>query len=222
MTYTGTGGGELRLVNIRFREAGTSALIPHDTAENLVPGPYSRIWYAVVTNSRFAMITEVEFLLTIQNRLNLEITMRTIQVIGMFYIRVLIHMMTLYQYSCAVIPGPPKSVIAIDSSANSLTLQACLSTSGTAPIFSAHFVVSGPGHTPFVHNITNDLFPGGVVEVEVGGLSPSTSYSVVVYATNAAGRGQNSVQESFSTRKSLTKNFVSVALIQKCHDLVLE
>lgn len=101
-----------------------------------------------------------------------------------------------------MVPGPPEDVRATDSSAFSLTLQARLSTIGTAPILSAHFVVSGPDSAPSSYNITEGLAPGGLVTIEVVELLHSTSYSVFVYATNAAGRGQNSMPVTFSTCKT--------------------
>ncbi len=98
-----------------------------------------------------------------------------------------------------VIPGPPENVNVISARSDSLTLQAHLSTIGTAPIHSVHFVVTGPDNTPLTYNLTEGLMVGSVVKMEVGQLSPDTSYGVVVYATNIAGRGQESPQMTFRT-----------------------
>lgn len=103
-----------------------------------------------------------------------------------------------------VVPGPPEDIHATaDSTAFSLTLQARLSTIGTAPILSAHFVVSGPDGTPSSYNITQHFVPGELVTVKVEGLQPTTAYSVLVYATNAAGRGGSSMPVTFTTCKRL-------------------
>lgn len=97
-------------------------------------------------------------------------------------------------------PGAPDDVQAIASSANSLTLQARLSSFGTAPFSSAHFVVSSdPNGTPFTINVTKELSPGEVVAAKAVGLQPSTTYLVLVYAANAAGRGQDSTQVKVTT-----------------------
>lgn len=99
----------------------------------------------------------------------------------------------------AVAPGIPENVSAINVTTNSLTLQARLSTTGTSPITAAHFVITDPSSTSTTHNITENLNIGGLVEVDAEGLSTGTSYSVVAYATNSAGRGQSSMKKSFST-----------------------
>lgn len=83
---------------------------------------------------------------------------------------------------------------------NSLRLQAQLSTEGTSPIASANFVISGPDGTASLHNVTESVFSGGLVQVDVTELSPGTTYSVQVYATNAAGSGQSSPEQDFKTR----------------------
>ena len=98
-----------------------------------------------------------------------------------------------------VVPGPPEDIRALTSTANSLTLQARLSTVGTAPIISVHFVLTPQTAPSSSYNATEDLSPGGLVTLEAGGLLPSTSYSVQVFAINAAGRGDSSMTVSFST-----------------------
>lgn len=97
-----------------------------------------------------------------------------------------------------MVPGIPENVSAINGTTNSFTLQARLSTTGTSPITTAHFVITGPS-TTMIHNVTDNLTIGGLVEVDVEELSTGTSYSVVVYATNSAGRGQSSLKRNFST-----------------------
>lgn len=99
-----------------------------------------------------------------------------------------------------MVPGAPDDVRATGSSATSLTLQARLSTVGTAPFTSAHFAVSDPDGILFtISNVTKELSPGEVVTVDVVGLQPSTTYSVLVYAANVAGRGQDSIPVTFTT-----------------------
>ena len=105
-----------------------------------------------------------------------------------------------------MVPGPPEKVTVISSSSNSLTLQTRLSTTGTAPLLSVHLVITGPGNTSSTINVTENIYPGGLVIFEVRGLSSATSYSVLCYATNAAGRGEDSpvnMEVSTSTYWSL-------------------
>ena len=97
-----------------------------------------------------------------------------------------------------MVPGIPENVSAINVTTNSFTLRARLSTIGTSPITAAHFVITGPSRA-IIRNVTENLYIGGLVEVDVEGLSTGTSYSVVAYATNSAGRGQSSMKKSFST-----------------------
>lgn len=98
-----------------------------------------------------------------------------------------------------VVPGAPDNITLVSSTPTSLTLQAHLSTIGTAPLVSVHFMLTRPDHTSFTYNLTKNLLLGDQVEIEVGDLSPDTSYMVLVYATNEAGRGQDSMEKSFIT-----------------------
>ncbi len=70
--YTGVGGGGLTLTDITFREKGTSdAWILHASDVDLIANPNpGQKWYGVITNSHFAAITDVEFLLTTRNTMN--------------------------------------------------------------------------------------------------------------------------------------------------------
>lgn len=108
-----------------------------------------------------------------------------------------------------VVPGAPENVVAIDVSSNSLRLQVNLSSIGTSPILAVSFLISGPDGFMIISNITENLNIGGPVEAYVNGLSPGTLYSVVVYATNAAGSGPTSVKQNFETCES-AKAFVGV------------
>lgn len=58
------------------------------------------------------------------------------------------------------------------------------------------------------------------METDVGGLSPGTSYSVVVYATNAAGSGLASREHRFETRKHDDTHTASsqINLVQVLHN----
>ena len=96
-------------------------------------------------------------------------------------------------------PGVPETPIATSVTSNSLTLQARLSTMGTSPLLSASFVISGPDGFVSRKNETGHVLVGEVVETSVTGLSPGTTYSVVVYASNAAGRGPASMEQHFQT-----------------------
>lgn len=98
-------------------------------------------------------------------------------------------------------PGSPEDVRVLDSSDHSLTLQARLSSVGTAPILATHFVISDPDGSLSSYNVTENLTPGGLVTQTIDGLMHTTAYSVLVYATNAAGRGDDSMLATFSTSK---------------------
>ena len=83
--YTGAGGGDLTLINIMFREMATnsSIWIQHGTDVDLICSPYSSlIWHALVRNSKFAAISDVEFSFTVRNIMNLEVQF-TAQEMGM-------------------------------------------------------------------------------------------------------------------------------------------
>lgn len=84
MVYTGAGASaELRLVNVMFREEGTSIWVQHGTDLPLTASLYSRhIWYVVLLNDRFATIEDVEFSVTTQNDMSEGITMTANQIIG--------------------------------------------------------------------------------------------------------------------------------------------
>lgn len=98
-----------------------------------------------------------------------------------------------------MLPGVPEKVSASSVTSNSLTLQARLSTVGTAPLLSASFVISSSDGFTSQKNATGDVLVGEVVKTHVTGLYPGTMYSVVVYATNAAGRGPASMEQRFQT-----------------------
>lgn len=100
----------------------------------------------------------------------------------------------------AVVPGAPQNITAISVGSNSLRLQAYLSSIGTSPILTVSFLISGPDGFNVQSNITENLFIGEPVETDLRGLSPGNSYSVTVYATNAAGSGAISVEHHFKTR----------------------
>lgn len=72
---------------------------------------------------------------------------------------------------------------------------------GTSPILSTNFLISGPDGFVSHNNVTENVLIGELVETDVRGLSPETSYLVVVYATNAAGSGLASMEHHFETRK---------------------
>lgn len=98
-----------------------------------------------------------------------------------------------------MVPGVPVNVSSTSVTSNSLRLQARLSTIGTSPILSANFVISGPNDFVSHVNVTENVFIGDLVEIEVRGLFSGTSYSVMVFATNAAGRGPASMEQHFET-----------------------
>lgn len=84
--YTGAAGGDLTLGNIMFRDIGTnnSIWMQHGTDVDLIRSPYfSLIWYALVSNSKFAVISDVEFSFTARNVMNLEVQHTAVQEVGM-------------------------------------------------------------------------------------------------------------------------------------------
>ena len=94
-------------------------------------------------------------------------------------------------------PGQPHSIKLISVSSTSLTIQAQLSDIGTAPILSAHLSITYS--TSSLHDVTENLFQGKVLEFVVDGLSSNTTYFVVIYAVNAVGKGQESERMNFTT-----------------------
>ena len=96
-------------------------------------------------------------------------------------------------------PGQPHSIKLISVSSTSLTIQAQLSDIGTAPILSAHLSITSPDSTSSLHDVTENLFQGKVLEFVVDGLSSNTTYFVVIYAVNAVGKGQESERMNFTT-----------------------
>ncbi len=112
---------------------------------------------------------------------------------------------SLYLFISAV-PGPPENITLLSRSSNSLRVQIKLSLIGSSPLLSAHLLLresqSESTALPLYYNITKDLQRGGRVVFDVGGLLPDTSYSVVIYATNAAGKGVDSRNKIFKTSES--------------------
>ena len=66
-------------------------------------------------------------------------------------------------------------------------------------------MITSPGDNFIeVYNVTEDLSLGQVVEFVVNDLSPDTTYSVLVYAVNTVGRGQDSERRNFMTSNLTT------------------
>ena len=78
--YTGAGSGNLRLVEISFREADEilENWIRLGRSLDLVPNESRWNWHVVVQDERIAQISRVEFSFRIQNILNLEVN-RTVE-----------------------------------------------------------------------------------------------------------------------------------------------
>ena len=201
VVYTGAGGGGLTLTDITFREKETEEWFMHTSEVELHSASTSNMFYAVIVNSQFAGISDVEFSLTTRNRMNHGIPTMLMQRLRKYYPHNSFCFNDTLPNIYAVAPGPPDNIRAITTTSHSLRMRAHLSTIGTAPIYSVHFVVIGPDEVPVIHNLTEGLMVGSAVEIGVGQLSPETSYRVVVYAINAAGKGQDSESETFRTRK---------------------
>ena len=90
MVYTGAGAGPgaLNLVNIMFRESGSiEYFLLASSVELMLDEISSRHWYGLLSDSQFANITEVEFLMTTQTSMGLGVPTQAVQSIGMLYIK---------------------------------------------------------------------------------------------------------------------------------------
>ena len=102
-----------------------------------------------------------------------------------------------------MLPGPPEGINARTVTTNSLILEAQLSNIGTSPLLSVEFALTGHNGTPIYYNISENVSVGGVVVAEIIGLSPATTYSVIVCATNDGGKGLPSMVQEFQTSEYL-------------------
>ena len=97
---------------------------------------------------------------------------------------------------CAVIPGPPESIEAIETTQTSATLEVQLSLTGTPPLIVIVELTSHPELMCCSNKTT--YTQGDSVRFDLEGLSEGTTYRVTAYARNLAGRGSGE-QKSFST-----------------------
>ena len=200
LLYTGAGPeGHVALSNIMFRDHKNSSWFQFNQEIELIRKSDSRTdWYALLVHSQFVTLNEVEFSLNIQNNVasGVGAYMTVVGVAGMINVHMFDDPLPC---TCTVVPGQPVIVSGSATSSNSLTIQARLSSTGTSPILSLNIYISAMGHISLLLMKTTDLVVGGLVEIEVRDLSPDTSYTVVIYAVNVAGRGQDSAQRIFST-----------------------
>ena len=198
LLYTGAGAdGHVTLFNIMFRDGENSSWFQFNHDVELIRISDSGMgWYAVLVCSEFATLNDVEFSLSIKNNVASDVgpPLTVVGIAGMIIVYVLF--ITLYYF--AVVPGQPV-IVSGHATSNSLSIQACLSPTGTSPILSLNINILALSHIPLVVMKTADLVVGELVEIEVRDLSPNTSYTVVMYAVNIAGRGQDSAQRIFST-----------------------